>query len=171
VTDTATNFEWLKPSYTAGQTFDNVAVQQIRSSYGFRYATEAEVLSMISDNFGALPTSYPGTPAGYTAVQAFFAVFGVNQNVTCGVDPCPRTQGVTSTVSVQPNRHNAVGVIAIGANGYLIQANEWLDNLSDAQTGSWLVRESATVPEPATLALSGLALGLLAAVRSRALTR
>ncbi len=38
IRDTVTNLEWLTPVYTRGNTYNNVFVQGVLSSYGFRYA-------------------------------------------------------------------------------------------------------------------------------------
>ena len=101
VTDTNTNLQWLKPSYTSSHTFDDAFVQNIISTYGFSYSDEPTVLNMINSNFGNPPVGSPGSPTGFTDAQNFFNVFGINEPTTCtvgmGTVPCPRTQGLTST--------------------------------------------------------------------------
>jgi len=100
VTDTATNLQWLTPGYTEDHTYDDAFVQNVINTYGFQYATETQVLDIINANFNNPPTSSPGTTAGYADAQAFFNVFGINENfIFCGSPAvhCPRTQGLTST--------------------------------------------------------------------------
>jgi len=167
VTDTSTNLQWLKPLYTAGDTFNDSTVQAIIASYGFQYATEAQVVSMINTNFNNPPVNSPGTPTGFTDVQQFFSVFGINSNFSCSGGPCPRTQGLTSTSS-SSGTHVAVGMIQVGPNGYMIDPNPWPDGISDTQVGSWLIRSSATAaPEPVTSLPCLIGLGLLAIGRAR----
>jgi hypothetical protein len=162
VTDTSTNLQWLKPLYTAGDTFNDSTVQAIIATYGFQYATEAQVVSMINNNFNNPPLNSPGTAAGFADVQQFFNVFGINANFSCSGGPCPRTQGLTSTSS-SAGTHVAVGMIQVGPNGYMIDPNPWPDGISDTQVGSWLIRSTATAaPEPVTSIPCVIGLGLLA---------
>lgn len=173
VTDTSTGLEWLTPVYTKDQTYDDSFVQNLIATYGFAYATEAQVEDMINSNFGNPPTSSPGTAAGYSDVQSFFGIYGIADGTTSCGGPCPRTQGLTST-SPQSNYQDAVGMIQLGSDGWEIEDNAWPDNISDRQMGSWLIRSdvSAAAPEPGTLGL--LALGLLVvvpALRQRLHTR
>jgi hypothetical protein len=169
VIDTDTNLQWLSPSYTTFQTYDDAFVQNLITSYGFRYATENEVLSMINTNFNSPPIE-TGTPAGFADAQQFFNVFGINQQTTCRSLRCPRTQGLTST-SQSTDTHDAVGMLQLGSNGSLIQG-VWPDWLPDPQVGSWLVRTDSTVgsvPEPGSVALlATIVYGLTFIRRARA---
>jgi hypothetical protein len=158
VDDTSTGLEWLTPVYTEDHVYDDAFVASIIANDGFRYATAAEADALIVNDFGNPPTAYPGTTAGYTDAANFFNMFGIAENMGCSGGPCPRTQGLTSTVG-GAGTHYAFGMIQIGSTGYAIINNPWLDNTPDMQMGSFLVRPTATpTPEPATFAMLGVAL-------------
>ena len=159
VRDTVTNLEWLTPVYTKGNTYNNVFVQGVLTTYGFRYATATEVTSMVNSNFGNPTTVAPGDAAGFTAASQFFGYFGITDNVFCSGGPCPRTQGLTSTPGGGGSRL-AFGMIQLGPTGWFIVNNNWPDSVADPQMGSWLVRTSTVgeVPEPGTVVLLGVGL-------------
>ena len=159
IRDTVTNLEWLTPVYTRGNTYNNVFVQGVLSTYGFRYATATEVTSMVNTNFGNPTTVADGNVAGFNSAAAFFALFGVAENVFCGAGPCPRTQGLTSTPGGSGS-HLAFGMIQLGPTGWFITNNNWPDSFADLQMGSWLVRTSTVTdtPEPGTMVLMGAGL-------------
>lgn len=154
-----TNPECLTPVYTKGNTYNNVFVQGVLSTYGFRYATATEVTAMVNSNFGSPTTVSPGDVAGFNAAAAFFALFGIAEQVNCGGGPCPRTQGLTSTPG-NSGTHLAFGMIQLGPTGWFITNNNWPDTFADQQMGSWLVRTSTVTdtPEPETMVLLGAGL-------------
>src|SRR5262245_26296881 len=143
VTDTATQVKWLTPVYTSGHSYNDATVQSLISTYGFRYATGAETLSMINSNFNNPVVGPPGDAAGFASAMDFFNVFGIAEQVICAALPppmtCPRTQGLTSDPGPSPGTHNAFGMIQANSDGYLIADNPWSDSSSDTQLGSWLV--------------------------------
>jgi hypothetical protein len=172
VTDDATELVWLSPVATTGISRNTILAGHdgLVTTEGFRYATENEVVSMIQSNFGTITTEY--TASGFDAAEAFFDVFGIAQNSNCFLDgefvPCPRTQGITSDLSVGfSDRHDAVGVIQFGPNGRLIVDNPFPDSDTSSQFGSWLVRE---VPEPSSCVMITFGCGLLAFRRQNRLT-
>lgn len=174
VTDTVSGIQWLTPLYTKSHLYNDAFVQSVNSAYGFRYATGTEALNLINANFGTPPSASPGTAAGFSDASAFFSYFGIAANFICG-SPCPRTQGLTSTVNIS-GTHAAFGMIQVGSNGWAIENNNWGDTFSDTQMGSWLVRTRANpdarLPEPASLALTGAGLlGLCAVLGRRGRTR
>lgn len=160
VRDTVTNLEWLTPVYTKGNTYNNLFVQGVLTTYGFRYATATEVTSMVNSNFGNPTTISPGDVAGFTAAAQFFGYFGIAENVFCSGGPCPRTQGLTSTPGSGGGAHLGFGMIQLGPTGWFIMNNNWPDTSADQQMGSWLVRTSTVgdVPEPGTMVLMGMGL-------------
>lgn len=164
VRDSVTNLEWLTPVYTRNNTYNNATIQNINSTYGFRYATAAEALSLINDNFGNPTSVHPGNVAGYNSAQAFFNLFGIAESLNCfdgsNIVPCPRTQGLTSTPGTA-GRHLGFGMIQFGANGYSILNNSWPDTTAGLQMGSFLVRSFEPVPEPSSIALMSAGLALL----------
>ncbi|MBI4908534.1 MAG: hypothetical protein HY820_33250 [Acidobacteria bacterium] len=166
--DTATNLQWLTPVYTKNHLFNDAFVQNINTTYGFRYATATETVSMVNSNFGNPTTVSPGDAAGFIAATNFMALFGVAQNMTCGTLPCPRTQGLTSDIGA-PGNHLGFGLITLGSTGWFITNNAWPDTIADSQMGSFLVRDAASTPESATTALTGAGLLSLLAFRMRRL--
>lgn len=169
IQDTVTNLEWLTPVYTKGNTYNNVFVQGILSTYGFRYATATEVTNMVNSNFGNPTTVANGNTAGFTAAGQFFGYFGIAEQVRCGGLPCPWTQGLTSTVG-NAGTHLAFGMIQLGSTGWFITNNHLPDTFADTHLGSWLVRTAAPpvgTPEPGSMALMGLGLAGLAIYRAK----
>lgn len=166
VTDSSTSLQWLTPFYTKSHTFNDVFVQSITSTYGFRYATANETQSLIVDNFNNPTTVALGDVAGYASAQSFLTIFGINENVTCGTFACPRTQGLTAD-STSAGTHLAFGMIQYGSNGWMIANNSWSDSIFDTQMGSFLVRVVTPVPEPEIYAMMGIGLGLLGWVEKR----
>lgn len=171
VQDDTTSREWLSPVATRNHAFGDSLIQSLFTQ-GFRYATRAEVLDMIEDNFGLATTVPDGDAAGFAIAQQFFDVFGIAAMVQCqkgsGWESCPRTQGLTADAA-GADRHVAVGMLQRGSNGYLIDNNPWRDASRDTQLGSWLVRggtASQALPEPGSLALLAAA-GLVAGLMSR----
>lgn len=143
ITDTATQLEWLTPYYTRSHVYNDAYIQGLITNYGFRYATAAETLSMLNDNFGNPPVGSPGNAAGYAAAAAYFAIFGLNENVNCSgppAVPCPRSQGLTADPGSNPNSRKAFGLIQFGSNGWMIVDNPWPESTADTQMGSFLVR-------------------------------
>lgn len=169
VTDTATDLEWLSPYLTRGQSVNAVlgGYAGLLTTYGFRFATAAETLSMINNNFGNPPVGYPGTSAAYASAANFFAVFGLNEYVTCQEGfsgpyvPCPRTQGW----ALDGSTITQLGMIQFGSNGYMIDSANTLGsagNTTDSQLGEWLVRDAvAATPLPPALVLFASGLGAL----------
>lgn len=93
ILDTATNTEWLTPFYTRNQTYNNAFVANLISTYGFRYATAAEAIGLLNDNFPTTSSAYPGDVASYASANSFLNLFGVAGPIGCstqtGAVPCP----------------------------------------------------------------------------------
>jgi hypothetical protein len=171
--DLATGLEWLTPVHTKGLGFDTEIVQALRVGHGFRYASGAEVRSMIATNFGNPIADDIGNAAGFQSASQFFATFGIASVLTChDMDyrvSCPRTQGFSADLGLDGLRL-AYGMIQFGARGYAIYDNLVPDDWEDAQLGSWLVRDAGPVvvtPEPASVALTAAGLLALAAAARR----
>jgi hypothetical protein len=171
ITDTSTGLNWLTPFYTRNHTFNDSFVQNIISMYGFRYATGAEVLSMINNNFDNPTTIYPGDAAGFQSAQEFFNFFGINEQVYCSGGACPRTQGLTYDLGQTPNTRLAFGMIQLGSTGRMIKNNPWGESSHEMQMGSFLVKQNPppppTVPIPGAMWLLGTGIIGLAGVRKR----
>jgi hypothetical protein len=185
VRDTVTGLEWLRPSYTSGQSYNAVigGYAGLVTTDHFTYATQAQVTSLLSQNFPTLPivvSAAAGTAAGATAAQSFFALFGINTTPTCTgtpAGPCPRSWAITA--DAVGSSHYTIGVFELGAGtsnakGYALTGNAYVNTLSgDPQMGSWLVRSTTSpVPLPAAawLLLSGIGgLGALKTKRRRQL--
>ena len=177
ITDTSTHLQWLAPKYTAGETWNDAAIQNLETGYGFRYASYAEAKSMIDNNFNNPPEiSYVNgqavglTAAGYSDAQSFFNIFGINENVYCEgtipPGPCPRTQGLTADGAAisgydsndDPiySSHYAISIIEQSNLGGLFGHNAWPDSFADGQMGSFLVRtegQTGVAPEPGSAGL------------------
>lgn len=170
--DPATNLEWLAPSQTSNHAFDDAFVQAIRTNYGFRYATALEVEAMFDTNFGTLP-GLPGTAAGIPAADEFFFFFGYLAGGSCGIsgDPfsdCRKLIGMTSTPGSSSANRLQFYVIRSQYRATLIRNLDW-PAVEFSETGSFLVRQAAEIPEPASAALLGVGAALvgLSAMKKR----
>jgi hypothetical protein len=166
VTDTSTNIQWLSPVYTRAHSYNDAFIQNLSTTQHFRYATADEVTDMMGTYFAGAPEDYPGSAAGYDIAANFFSVFGITQQMWCGADPCPRTQGLTSTPGSTGTRLG-FGMIQFGSTGWAIHNNPWPETAIDGQMGSWLVRQPEPVPEPGTMALLGIGLSAVVLIRRR----
>ncbi len=177
VTDTSTNLQWLKPTYTTNQTYNDTFIQNLISTDGFRYATVTEVMSMLDSNFNNPPVGV-ATAIDYTDDEAIFNVFGAPSVVTCNADGfeenCQVFIGVTGTPSTAPGYHDSVELATYpngspgfgAAYGYLFDTGGYPDNpgYGSFDVGYWLVRDAATqspVPEPASLGLLAGVCGII----------
>lgn len=184
--DSDTGLEWLDATITDGRSFTEVKAGWggWTTTSGFRYATMAELRGLfvsagVTPNFLYDTYSTPGDVTYVDRIIALTHLLGPTFIYEDEGSPLQRrsVRGfVTDDYSDNPDhaalgRYADIGFYELGWTTYA-----WARDGSSTQVyragqfgglGSFLVRESVTtpVPEPKTLALSGLALLALLAVR------
>ena len=157
VRNDATGLDWLKPTVTDGLSFDSVLAQTgAGGTYdGWRYATQAEVQLLFTDNgLSALVGSTPSNAGLYAPALAFVNLFGVTF-ITGDILFLggKYTTGAATTNGLASVYYNASALW--GASGLNACCN--LRSTGAPDFGSYLVRTTpaAPVPEPASLLLVG----------------
>lgn len=163
--DTDTNLEWLDVTETTNLSYDEVSARLLDtgdSLFGYRYATTTEVGTFFT-NGGMLNIVGNNFPFDFAAAQALVGLLG-NTSTGSGtfshgladyvpgefLFADPATQASLSQVSF--NASFSTGFADASGSGRSL-------NTSDAETGSFLVREAnISVSEPGAAALFGLGL-------------
>jgi hypothetical protein len=176
LTDPASGLDWLKLTQTLGQSYNTVAGQMDpgETYAGWRFATAVEFNSLVEHYTGGDPNFDPNTTGHF-----------LWPNVD--LDGLVKSIGVTSSFTVYPIAEASLGLLGDSSSpsGYHFvgrildietQDATWTDRTNPYYTtlepdgaglvGAFLVR---SVPEPTTLALFGLGLAGLGAVRRKKL--
>jgi len=179
IVDSGTSLQWLRLDQTYGQSYNDVYGQLGTTFSGFRFATGAEVMSLI----GSLgigngnPNSGPVDPAPPQSVldasHSFLALFGARGDGTTSLSLRGASfQGVPTfhndggTLVADPRVFQPISVFwSPTQTGYDDDTSGFFTPTAYSAIGAYLVAV-APIPEPSTYALLGGGL-LLMILRSR----
>lgn len=176
VSDTVTHLDWMTLSSTTGYTYNQMLANfsdKNSAYYGYQYASLGQVETLFSGQgyTGDFATEVSDAPS-QMAVRTIFDLFGQTGG-TC----CARGDGMLLNADGGP-----VGwlfyVPQAGANESLVRVMEdsidpdgqYWDAADRNAMGSWIVKQAdapSNVPEPGTLVLMSLAIGVLALIRGK----
>ena len=176
--DTKTGLEWLDATQTTSMSFLDISDQFVLGEYfyGFRYATTEEVDGLVASaggvgNYHNYPFTYPKDHVqdivvtnllidllGYTHANTTESsyIYGITSDIysayssEIGRYPDPNRRWLHLIQSGYPS--SDVGYVSLNASGLYITHDPF-------NSGSFLVRDTAPVPEPSTILL--LSSGLL----------
>jgi hypothetical protein len=171
--DASTHLSWLDLSQTYGRSYDQVASELAPGGEfaGFRFATTGE-FEALHTSFG-LPVAHDGDAIGKDAA---LTARSLELQTLLGYSTPPLSPDYTAYISAGFLKTAAPNLPSVPADRYfgLLQVIDFaspsqtdfyraesyaVEPFSDPATGSWLVRDFAPVPEPATYGLGAL-LGL-----------
>jgi hypothetical protein len=179
--DTATNLEWLDVPLTLGLSINQVTAQLgPGDTYaGFRYASSSEIGMLFTD--AGLTLGFTTNPIYVPPAQALLSLLGQTGSQPTPGGPAVFAQGWDSDTTGGYNNIDVLQIQPVGPPGNPVCApagcvytlipglslppadgSHAFDN-----TGSFLVRSVAPIPEPTTLAMLGIGLAGLAASRRR----
>ena len=163
--DTDTGLEWLDVVVNANISFDQLIATDLTGfgSFGYRYATVFEV-GVLFENAGAiLPPLGTATfdAANQPAGDLLISFLGANSTnpVNTFIQAFTSTPGSEAGTVMAPWIRGS-GIDGIAGLDY--GRHQPSTSASSPTTGSWVVRSSAPIPEPSTLALFATGLALLA---------
>jgi len=170
-TDTSTGLDWLDVTETVGLSYEHVSSQLGEGGMfaGYEYATADQIKQLFTNWTGASTADGRVTyhiGEGSNSVDGLIQLLGnTNKIYTSSDSHATFTRGMLADVyGLDPAISHYVAMLMDEDEGlydrfdYLrVPVNAYYEFTTDSQTGSFLVR-SATVPEPAGIALMLLAL-------------
>lgn len=185
--DAATGLEWLDVAETVNRSRLDIAAELTDPSSslsleGWRYATRAEFRAMVSNFFGSALVAGQTEVSDASLMQPFHALFGNTWGIWCTHESCLPGGVIANTDGVlgdpAPNRGLPVpefyqGIVTTPASvpgnsaGYIESDTYRSGDTRSWGVGSWLIRGTQSVPEPATPALIMFGLCLLLATARR----
>lgn len=178
--DASTHLSWLDLTQTYGRSYDQVASELAPGGEfaGFRFATTAE-FEALHTSFG-LPVAHDGDAIGKDPA---LTARSLELQSLLGYSTPPLSPDYTAYISAGFLKTEAPNLPLLSRDRYfgLLQVIDFdspaqtdfyraesypVEPFSDSTTGSWLVRDFAPVPEPATYAMGAL-MGLALVVARR----
>lgn len=160
VVDSATGLEWLKVPLTTGMSYNAVLASSYVTSGGYALASEAQIHQLFADAGGIADSSIILRAANEQPAKDLITLFGGCTSSLVAV-ACGNTSQYWTSAMWGNGTHIALVDVFDSSNQGLL-TTRWVQfgnpNASfRADVGAFLVRQASTVPEPATLALLGLA--------------
>jgi hypothetical protein len=173
-TDTITGLDWLDLTATAGQSYNSVIGSPPPG--GWAYATLSQVSSLFDDAGGVGPYNFSGGN-GLAVVEGPATSLLRSLMGDLGPFGLPGAGGITADVDTSPGGPGpfphflAFYLDFPPTTNYLLAPfGSEADDSSTASVGSFLIRETAAVPEPGSLVLLGSALAMAGLRRRRGKT-
>jgi len=166
--DTATGLRWLDISVTSGIQWWEMPILLVSPTYaGWRYATTAERTDLFTN--AGIPSVNGVSPANIAPSDILIELLGgLNEVSGSGSSTAAALFGQTG-VSNSSDTYQVAGLLGVFANnaGWAFPGiiGDRSNPVGHTAYGHWLVRETAAVPEPGTLATLAVALAAIATIR------
>lgn len=179
VVDGSTNLEWLQIPLTAGMSYNAILASSYVTSGGYAFATEAQVLQLFADAGGTGDTGVTFRGNNEQPAKNLVTLFGgcTSYLLSPSTYGCGNPGEYWFTAMWGSGPYVALVDVFDSSNSGIL-STRWSGSYINknaayrVDTGAFLVRQvqaAATVPEPASVALVGIALaGIAAARRKRA---